>query len=81
MPETLFYDNFYDESVSRKSVSSHVCLQERVDHLESHRNRLEATLSPQLVAAFSSLDRYGTLPTYMNVYVYDFEEKQKKRNS
>eukprot|EP00088_Acartia_fossae_P004952 TRINITY_DN12166_c0_g1_i12.p1 TRINITY_DN12166_c0_g1~~TRINITY_DN12166_c0_g1_i12.p1 ORF type:complete len:737 (-),score=171.86 TRINITY_DN12166_c0_g1_i12:311-2521(-) len=31
--------------------------QERVDHLESLRNRLEATLSPQLVKAFSNNDR------------------------
>jgi len=31
--------------------------QERVDHLESLRNRLEATLSPQLVQAFSNNDR------------------------
>ena len=39
---------------------SPICIfsfQERVDHLESLRNRLEATLSPQLVAAFSSMDR------------------------
>ncbi|XP_023342815.1 conserved oligomeric Golgi complex subunit 7 [Eurytemora carolleeae] len=31
--------------------------QDRVDHLESLRNRLEATLSPQLVAAFSNMNR------------------------
>ena len=31
-------------------------LQERVAHLEQHRNRLEATLSPLLVTALTTLD-------------------------
>ena len=35
--------------------------QERVDHLEQHRNRLEATLSPLLVAAFTSKDTDAAL--------------------
>ena len=35
--------------------------QERVAHLEQHRNRLEATLSPLLVTAFSSLDTAAAL--------------------
>ena len=35
--------------------------QERVDHLEQYRNRLEATLSPLLVAAFTSKDTDAAL--------------------
>ena len=38
-----------------------VIRQERVAHLEQHRNRLEATLSPLLVTAFSSLDTAAAL--------------------
>jgi len=41
---------------------SHVAdYQERVAHLEQQRNRLEATLSPQLVTAFSNLDTEAAL--------------------
>merc|ERR1719173_386908 len=41
---------------------SHVAdYQERVTHLEQQRNRLEATLSPLLVTAFTSLDTGGAL--------------------
>jgi len=35
--------------------------QERVAHLEQHRNRLEATLSPLLVTAFTSKDTEAAL--------------------
>jgi len=35
--------------------------QERVSHLEQHRNRLEATLSPLLVTAFTSKDTEAAL--------------------
>jgi len=35
--------------------------QERVEHLESLKNRLEATLSPQLVAAFTNFDREAAI--------------------
>jgi len=41
--------------------------QERVDHLESLRNRLEATLSPNLVKAFSNNDREGAA-TIVNIF-------------
>jgi len=35
--------------------------QDRLQHLENHRNRLEATLSPLLVSAFNSLDTQSAL--------------------
>ena len=35
--------------------------QDRLQHLESHRNRLEATLSPLLVSAFNNLDTEAAL--------------------
>ena len=41
--------------------SRRIKLQERVAHLEQQRNRLEATLSPQLVTAFSNLDTEAAL--------------------